>query len=180
MSEADALWRYWFETLPREAWFGSDPTVDAELRRRFADLPDRALRGDLDAWRSTARGWLALVLALDQLPRNLYRGSARAFAYDDRARAEADAALRAGVDAGLGIHERLFLYLPFEHSEDLADQDRCCRLVAALDDATYTDFAKRHRDVIRRFGRFPHRNAVLGRTSTPAETAYLNEPDAGF
>lgn len=180
MTDALALWRFWFEVLDREAWFRADAAVDEALRTRFAELPDLALAGALDGWRATPRGSVALVLALDQLPRNLWRGEARAFAYDARARAEADAALGRGVEAALGVDERAFLYLPFEHSEEAADQERCCALFETLGDAVYTDYAHRHRDVIRRFGRFPHRNEVLGRASTAAEEAYLAQPGAGF
>lgn len=180
MTDAHALWSFWFEELRAEQWFETDAAVDAALAARFAGLPDRARADGLRAWRETPRGWLALVLALDQLPRNLHRGTARAFAYDAKARAEARTALAAGADRALGVDERLFFYLPFEHGETRADQDLACRLVGALGNDVYTDYAERHRDVIRRFGRFPHRNAALGRASTPAERAYLAEPGAGF
>jgi len=180
MDDAEALWRHWFEVLDREAWFTRDDAVDAALRERFGHLPEPAIAGELDGWSETPRGAVALVLALDQLPRNLWRGEARAFAGDAKARLVADIAIRRGVDRAVGPDERLFLYLPFEHSEDLADQDRACALIGALGDPVYTDYAEQHREVIRRFGRFPHRNAALGRPSTPAEEVYLADSDAGF
>jgi uncharacterized protein (DUF924 family) len=180
MSEADELWHYWFSTLGRADWFAGDPAVDTALRARFSHLPEQALAGALEHWTETPVGTVALVLTLDQLPRHLWRGEARAFIGDAKARVVASVAIAKGMDEVLGRDERLFLYLPFEHSEDLADQDRACALIAALGDPVYTDFAERHRDVIRRFGRFPHRNAALGRISTPDEEAYLADPRAGF
>ncbi len=180
MSEPDQLWHYWFETLGRDDWFHGGDAVDIALRARFAHLPEQALAGGLEAWRATPTGTLALVLALDQLPRHFWRGEARAFIGDPKARVTAAVAIAEGIDEVLGRDERLFLYLPFEHSEDLGDQDRACTLIARLGDPVYTDFAERHREVIRRFGRFPHRNAALGRRSTPAEEAYLADAQAGF
>jgi len=178
MSDAETLWRYWFETLGREDWFTADEAVDTALRARFSQLPDLASAGALDDWETTPRGAVALVLATDQLPRNLWRGDARAFAYDAKARLTTSVAIARGVDRELSRDERLFLYLPFEHSEDLDDQDRACALIADLGDPVYTDHAEQHRDVIRRFGRFPYRNAALGRTSTPEEAAFLAKRQA--
>jgi uncharacterized protein (DUF924 family) len=180
MSEADELWHYWFETLGRDDWFNGDAAIDTALGARFAHLPDRALAGALDPWTETPTGTVALALAVDQLPRHFWRGQARAFVGDAKARVVASVAIAKGIDEVLGRDERLFLYLPFEHSEDLGDQDRACRLIKGLGDPVYADHAERHRDVIRRFGRFPHRNAALGRASTPAEQAYLADPQAGF
>ncbi|MEO1091587.1 MAG: DUF924 family protein [Pseudomonadota bacterium] len=180
MTEFEELLDYWFRTLDREAWFVADAAVDAELGRRFGDLPDRACGGGLASWAATPKGALAQVLVLDQLPRNLFRGTARAFAFDDAALTAAAMAIEQQQDQDLSIDERHFLYLPFEHSERLADQDRAVTLIGALGDAVYTDYAERHRDVIRRFGRFPHRNDVLGRTSTSAECTYVAETDSGF
>ncbi|MFW5832582.1 MAG: DUF924 family protein [Pseudomonadota bacterium] len=178
--EARALLRHWFVGLGREQWFTVDPAVDRELADRFGTLLDRADRGELDRWEATTDGALALVLVLDQLPRNLFRGTSRAFAFDERARAVARRAIARGDDQGRTADERLFLYLPFEHSEALADQDWAVALIEALGDPVYADYARRHREVVVRFGRFPHRNGVLGRTSTPAEKAYLAAPGAGF
>ena len=175
-----ALLDFWFDELTPEQWFRASDDVDARLRERFASWPDSARDGRWDAWAATADGALALVLALDQLPRNLYRGTAAAFAYDERARQVARRAIGAGFDHDVAAERRVFFYLPFEHSEALADQDWSVALIAALGDDVYTDYAERHRDVIRRFGRFPHRNASLGRPSTEAEKAYLAQPGAGF
>lgn len=164
-------------------WFSGDPAFDEQLRERFDGLPDRALRGELDSWRGEARTCLALVLVVDQLPRNLYRGTERCFAYDSLALEVATTALRSGFDAELSPMEAAFLYLPLEHSEDLTAQDRCVALFRNLVDCApaalqpqleYSlEFAIRHREVIRRFGRFPHRNKALARASTPEELDYL-------
>lgn len=173
----------------RRAWFTKDPAFDATIRQRFLGEYEAAARGARGEWAKTPDGALALLILLDQVPRNLFRGSERAFATDAQARAIADRAIAAGFDRRFGPVERLFFYLPFEHSEDLADQDRAVMLMETLPitpdfpQASWDevmDFARRHRAVIERFGRFPHRNAALGRTSTPAELAYLQEPGAGF
>lgn len=176
----DDLLSFWFAPGMSERWFAKDPAFDAELGRRFGTLAAAAARGELDRWADTARGALALVLLLDQLPRNLHRGKPAAFSQDARARAVAGAALAAGFDAELTPPERQFLYLPFEHSEDPADQDRAVELFQALGDPEQLHWALRHQEVIRRFGRFPHRNAILGRPSTPEEEAFLAGPDSGF
>jgi steroid delta-isomerase-like uncharacterized protein len=164
-------------------WFEGGPAVDRELRRRFADLPDRAASGALDAWAAAPRSALARVLALDQLPRNLHRGSARAFAYDGLALEAAEAALAVGFDRKLHPLEAGFLYLPFEHAERESAQQRSVALFEALEAgaapalrsvlAEWADYARRHQAVIGRFGRFPHRNAALGRIPTAAERAWL-------
>jgi len=187
MTPEDVL-DFWFgddPTLFREAWFRTDPTFDAACRARFGTVLEAARTGALDSWAETPRGTLALVIVLDQFSRNIHRGTPDAFAADPRARALADAAVARGDDHHLGPIERSFLYLPFEHVENLADQDISVRLSETLR-GTYDsadraiDYAERHRDVIRRFGRFPHRNAILGRASTPQELAYLAEPGSGF
>lgn len=170
---------------PRECWFRKDLDFDAAIRARFDTVVSEALGGGLAEWAGDPRSALALLLLLDQFPRNLFRQSAMAFAGDARARALARELLAAGWDEGLLPVERVFVYLPFEHSEDRADQDRAVALFAALAQAQpgfagFLDYAERHREVIRRFGRFPHRNAALGRESTPAETAYLAQPGSGF
>lgn len=171
-------------------WFDGGPEIDREIHARFADLPDRAASGALEAWRGSARSALALVIALDQLPRNLFRGSARAFAYDGLALEAAKAALAAGFDGALHPLEAGFLYLPFEHAESLPEQERCVALFEALEArapaahrpmaAEWADFARRHRDLVARFGRFPHRNAALGRISTAAERAHLAAGSESF
>lgn len=173
---------FWFEESTPEQWFKKDPGFDAAIRDRFADTHKAAAAGALDGWADTAMGLMALVIVLDQFSRNLYRDSAVAFAQDAKALALARDGIARGLDLAITPPDRrVFLYLPFEHSEDLADQEAAIRLCEArTDDPAYVDFARRHRDVIAEFGRFPHRNAVLGRHSTPAEAAYLARPGAGF
>jgi uncharacterized protein (DUF924 family) len=184
MQPEDVL-AFWFAgdpTLRRKVWFQKDADFDAACGR-FADAARTARQGAFDAWADTPCGVLALVLLLDQFPRNLHRGSAEAFASDAHARQVARAAIARGHDQGLNPVERMFLYLPFEHAENLADQDESVRLYEALraelGDET-VKYATDHRDVIRRFGRFPHRNAALGRVNTAEEAAYLAQPGAGF
>lgn len=184
---ADDVLAFWFKddaTLFRAEWFRKDDAFDAAIRERFALAVEAAQDGALDAWAATAQGALALVLVLDQFARNIHRGSHLAFAGDAHARHVARAALAAGAEAKLTKVQRCFLYLPFEHSEDMADQNLSVRLFGTIADdpqmPTVLEYAERHRDVIRRFGRFPHRNAALGRTSTEAEAAYLAEPGSGF
>ena len=181
---ADVL-AFWFADGPdtrRAAWFQKDDAFDAACRQ-FESTHEAAKRGELDHWAARPEGVLALLILLDQLSRNLHRGSPEAFAADPKARAIAAAAIARGDDRTLTPVQRMFVYLPFEHSEDLADQDRSVALFESIRDGlgdNTVDYAERHRDVIRRFGRFPHRNAALGRANTPAEDAYLAEPGAGF
>ncbi|KAB2844100.1 MAG: DUF924 domain-containing protein [Burkholderiales bacterium] len=170
---------------PRECWFRKDADFDAAIRARFGSVVSEALAGGLVDWAGDPRSALALLVLLDQFPRNLFRLSAEAFAGDARARVLAREIVAARWDGGLAPVERVFVYLPFEHSEDGADQDRAVALFAALAQAQsgfagFLDYAERHREVIRRFGRFPHRNAALGRASTPAEALYLAQPGSGF
>ena len=160
-------------------WFSGGARFDAECRERFLDAHLAASRRECAAWLDDAEGALALVLLLDQIPRNVFRGSGHAFATDGLAREYAARALDAGFDASIDIPMRQFLYMPFEHSEDMADQERAVALFTAMGDAGYLDYAHRHRGVIARFGRFPHRNAALGRTNTPEEQAWL-EAGGGF
>jgi uncharacterized protein (DUF924 family) len=176
---------FWFADGPetrRKVWFQKDPDFDAGCER-FRAARDAAKTGAFDAWAETPEGTLALLILLDQLSRNLFRGSGEAFAADARALAIARAAVTRGFDRALHPVQRLFVYLPYEHAEDLATQDESVRLFesvgAALGPDT-VDYAHRHRDVIRRFGRFPHRNAALGRANTPDEDIYLAQPGAGF
>ena len=157
-----------------ERWFTRDDAFDRTLRDRFGDAHLRAARREFDGWSATADGALALVLLLDQIPRNIHRDSAHAFATDGLAKLYATRAIDAGFDAQVDPALRIFFYMPFEHSEALADQDRSLALVGAMGDPYYIKFAIAHRDVIVRFGRFPHRNAVLGRIGTPEEQAWLD------
>lgn len=160
-------------------WFNGGAEFDAECRERFLEAHFTAARREFAGWMDDAEGALALLLLLDQIPRNVFRGSAHAFATDGLAREIAERAVDAGFDMRIDVPMRIFFYMPFEHSEDMADQDRAVALFTAMGNAGYLDYARRHRDVIARFGRFPHRNAALGRTSTPQEQAWL-EAGGGF
>lgn len=182
--EVRRLLSFWFADGPdsfRAAWFMKDDAFDAACRDGFGELVVPARDGELDDWAATPDGALALLLLLDQFPRNLFRGSAEAFASDGRARAIArGAVLRDGFDRVLAPAQRIFLYLPFEHGEALADQDLSVALFEGLRDHPAhakpqgtIDYAWRHRAVIQRFGRFPHRNTALGRENTQAEAAWL-------
>ena len=163
---------FWREAGPKR-WFARDPAFDAEIRERFLATHEAAASGQLSAWEDTAEGALALVIALDQFPRNMFRGTARAFSTDTLALAATRRAVARGFDRAIPMPERNFFYLPFQHSENLADQERCFALSAATGDAEAVKWAKIHLDVIRRFGHFPHRNAALGRVSSPEEIAFL-------
>jgi uncharacterized protein (DUF924 family) len=181
VADSAALLRFWFEEAGPARWYTIDLAFDAALRQRFSSLYAAAEAGALDDWEAESDGALALVLALDQLPRNLFRGTARAFATDPAARGVADRALARGFDTVQPSTRRCFFYLPFEHSESLADQDRAVALFEAirLQEPAGYDYALQHREIIERFGRFPHRNAALGRPTTPIEAAFLQE-FAGF
>jgi uncharacterized protein (DUF924 family) len=188
---AEALARrilaHWFGTPKladpvefREAWFKRDDAFDQDIRASFSNDVESALRGELDGMSEGAQGALALLLLLDQFTRNLFRGTPKAFAGDARARKIAKAALARGFDAAMSPNHRIFLYLPFEHSEDIADQARSVTLFATLNDPRAYDYAVRHKDVVARFGRFPHRNAALGRESTLEEIEFLKTPGSSF
>jgi uncharacterized protein (DUF924 family) len=168
----------------RRAWFEKQPEFDGTCRTHFAGLLQDAATGKLDRWTETAEGALALVVLLDQLSRNIHRGTPGAFATDPQALALARRMVARGFDRVLDPVMRIFVYLPFEHAEDPVLQDESVRLMESLPEASWraevVRFAHAHRDVIARYGRFPHRNAILGRTSTPAETEYLALPGAGF
>lgn len=169
---------FWFAEDVRPLWFGSTPAFDARVRERFLPVWEAAAEGRLQDWRDTPEGALALAIVLDQFPLNMFRGTARAFATEALSREVADHAIRQGWDRDMVDIRRGFLYLPFMHSESLTDQDRSVQLYS---DAGLTDslrWAEHHREIIRRFGRFPHRNEPLGRVSTAAETAWLQSEEA--
>jgi len=168
-TEIVAFWR----AVGPDRWFEKDAALDDEILRRFLPAHEAAAAGKLTVWEQTAEGALALLILLDQFPRNMFRGQARAFATDALARAVASRAILNGFD-GAFPDMRGFFYLPFTHSEDPADQDRCIALYKASGDADGLKWAELHADIIRRFGRFPHRNAILGRVSTPEERAFLD------
>lgn len=169
-NSARALLGFWSAAGPSK-WFAKDDTFDKELRQRFLGLHERAAQGELAGWRDDAESALALVLLLDQFPRNAFRGTARMYATDPLAREEADRAIAAGFDRQVSPTLRVFFYLPFEHSESLADQERSVAL--QQDMSELLKYALEHRDIIRCFGRFPHRNAILGRESSPEERTFL-------
>ncbi len=182
---------FWFEegTVPgicefRPVWFESTPEFDRQIEERFRGTFERAARGALDHLAGTAPGALALVIALDQFPRNLFRGDPCAFASDEKAKAVAVAAIDKGFDRAMTALQRIFLYLPFQHSEVLSDQVLSVQLFDALGEEKVFQFmqdaARRHKDIIERFGRFPHRNATLNRVSSEQERHFLASPQGGF
>jgi len=171
------LTTFWRAAGPK-AWFKKDAVFDEALRAQFFDAHMAAARHELDHWLDTSEGALALILLLDQIPRNIFRDTAHAFATDPLARWAADRAIAAGHDLAATPEMRVFLYLPFEHAESGDDQTRAVALIDAIGDAELTKFARLHADIIARFGRFPHRNTTLGRESTAAEIAFLT--DGGF
>jgi uncharacterized protein (DUF924 family) len=163
---------FWRGTGPAK-WFAKDDAFDAAIREKFLATYEAAAAGSLSAWEATPEGTLALVIVLDQFPRNMFRGDARTYAADPFARAVADRALGRGIDRDMVLTDRQFLYLPFEHSEHLADQERACALFRATGDGELIKWAELHIEIIRRFGRFPHRNKALGRASTVDEQVFL-------
>jgi len=183
---------FWFAAPPgsegygrmRELWFESDLAFDEAVRSRLGAVHEAAAAGAHEGWAASPRGSLALVILLDQVPRNIFRGQARAYASDAKAREVAAAAIARGHDRALLPAERMFLYLPFEHSEASADQERALVLFAELEafpeTAGIMSTARRHAEIISRFGRFPHRNSALGRLTTAEEAAFLEEPDSRF
>ena len=197
--EIESVLEFWFgacgadgsiDPTRRRMWFKDGKLYDAEIRSRFGELHERASRGTLDDWARTARGRLALIIVLDQFSRHIHRGTPRAFALDGAAQVLALAGIDNDVDLRLLPVQRAFFYLPFEHAEDRALQERGVRrheqLVATVTDEwrkdyeSFLDFAQRHRAIIERFGRFPHRNVALGRHSTPEEIAFLQQPGSSF
>lgn len=198
METAESLHAYWFGGKADDAaadrqlklWWSKSAALDAELAERFTPLVQAARAGGLDNWADTPTGALALILLTDQLPRNIYRDTAAAFASDTMARAVAAAGLASGWDRQLRPIERVFFYLPLEHAESMEDQDRSVALYTRLFQEApmasleryrnFLTYALRHRRVIERFGRFPHRNAIIGRASTTEEVSFLQEPGSSF
>jgi uncharacterized protein (DUF924 family) len=199
METPDTIHAFWFGTHTDDdaviasqsaLWWRKQAEVDAEIRQRFAPWVARAASGELDGWLADIRGRLALILLTDQFPRNIWRGEAAAFAFDVLALRWAKDTLRLGLDGELRAVERVFVYLPLEHSEDLGDQREAVRLFDRLATSvpvphrpsfdSYLDYARRHLAIIERFGRFPHRNAALGRETTAEETAFLQQPGSSF
>jgi uncharacterized protein (DUF924 family) len=172
----DSILDFWFGQ-DRKAWFEKNPAFDEDIRKRFLALFESAAAGALRHWVNAPRSALALVILLDQMPRNMFRGAPRAFATDPLALDAARAIVAHGWDQGFNADERIFAYLPFEHSESLEDQQTSMRL---FEGNPNFEWARRHWEIIRRFGRFPHRNAILGRESTPEEIEFLKTPGSGF
>lgn len=182
---ASAILAFWFGPPPhatRDVWFRKDPAFDALIASRFGTDVEAALVGAFREWTTTAHGTLARVLLLDQFTRNIFRGTPRAFAGDAQALEMASAAVDRGLDRGLDHNERWFLYMPFQHAENLAAQERSLTLFRVLDrdDPGALKWPENHAAIIRRFGRFPHRNSILGRDSTAEELAFLQEPGSRF
>jgi len=184
---AAGILEFWFGPAPhaaRDVWFRKDPAFDAEIANRFGAAVEAALRGEHREWTATPHGTLARVILLDQFTRNIFRDTPRAFAGDEQALAMASAAADAGHDRTLDHYERWFLYMPFQHAEAIAAQARSLVLFGALaaesGDPGSLQWAEKHAAIIRRFGRFPHRNAILGRTSTADEVAFLQQPGSRF
>ena len=174
----------------RQRWWTKSDAFDEALRSQFVGDYEAIVAGDREAWRNTARGALAFIIVLDQFSRNMFRGTPEMFAADELAREVCSEGLDAGFDAELSFDERVFFYLPLEHSEEVADHHRCIELFRALVDGSpepleedaknYLYFADRHKAIIDRFGRYPHRNETLGRANTPEETEFLEEPGSSF
>lgn len=189
-TRAAEVLQFWFGDGPpyadRPEWFRKSEAFDREIERRFAALIDVALQGGLTAWAEEAATALARVILLDQFPRNVFRNTPKAFAGDPLALAAAQAMVERRQDASLAPVQRVFVYLPFEHAEDLPAQDTSVRLFGALAREApeagtgWLDYAERHHAIVARFGRFPHRNTILGRPSTPEETAFLSQPGSSF
>lgn len=191
MSQAKAILEFWFGHQdapgygkPQAFWFGNTPDFDQELRTRFLKEYQKAAEGYLDDWIDSLETCLALIILLDQFPRNMFRGTPEAFATDWEALSAAQHALAQGYDNKLLPVQRWFIYLPFEHSENLDHQRHCVKLFQQLnhhpESAGAIDYAFQHLQIIERFGRFPHRNIILGRTSTPEEKEFLLQPNSFF
>lgn len=179
MNPQDVL-KFWFNELTPQQHFEKDETLDATIRARFAEVHAAAAHGELSTWRDTADGRLAEIIVLDQFPRNLFRGDPRAFACDGMALVLAQEALRAGVDRDMPAVRRAFLYMPYMHSESRMIHVQAEHLFRQPGLENNYRYELKHKAIIDRFGRYPHRNAVLGRASTPEELAFLQGPDSSF
>ena len=180
MHDIQEVLDFWFSEDGERHWFVPTPAFDQEVRRRFAERFAQAATGELRSWEENPEGCVALCILLDQMPRNMFRGSPRAFAADAKALAIAERAVSRGFDRGLSPEHKQFLYMPFLHSEELANQLRALALFEAAGLREALEYVKDHLALIRRFGRFPHRNAILGRTSTPEELDFLAQHKNGY
>lgn len=177
--QAKDILDFWFSPEVSQNWFNRSDELDARIRLKFTEAHAKADAGELDSWLDTPQGALAVIILLDQFSRNMFRGSPKSFASDKKALKIAKDALAKGFDKSLNDQEKQFLYLPFMHSENMADQDQSVALYEKLGNATALDFAHQHRDIIAKFGRYPHRNAVLARASTAEELEFL-KTHSGF
>ena len=173
-----AIVDFWFSDAVKKLWFNSTPEFDASLRDQYQSIWKQAADGDLDHWMDTAEGCLALVILLDQFPLNMFRGEARCFSTEAKSRAVAQTAIDQGFDETLSMEQRAFLYMPFMHSEHLDDQKTALRLFDQPGLEGNLRFARHHHGIVEQFGRFPHRNEILGRESSAAEIEYLNSKEA--
>lgn len=180
LSAIDDVNRVWFEEIDPEDWFKKSEALDQIITQRFAATYNELRAGVPEAWLETPDGHLAAIIVLDQFPRNMFRGEARSFETDPLALSLAKQAITRGFDAQLPPIKRWFVYMPFEHSEEAADQARCVELMATLGNDVALDYALRHKAVIDRFGRYPHRNVILGRSDTSEEVEFLREPGSSF
>lgn len=180
MTSAQEVLHFWFEEIEPEKQFEKDPAFDALIRSRFGALFEDAAAGKLDHWEAEPESCLALVILLDQFSRNMFRDTPRMYESDSKVLAIANRAIEDGGYKSLPQERQRFLFLPHEHSEDLDDQRRCMELMGTLDDERNLVYARNHFVIIERFGRFPHRNAILGRQSTPEEIEFLKEPNSSF
>lgn len=180
MSNPAEIVNFWFEDIDRSLWFKKDAGFDRLLAERFGALHTQAALGELSDWRDTPHGRLAEIIVLDQFSRNLFRDSPKAFAQDGMALVLAQEAVRTGADAQLSAQERVFLYMPYMHSESPAIHETAVQLFTGNGIQGNLDFELKHKAIIERFGRYPHRNALLGRNSTPEELAFLSQPGSSF
>ncbi|WP_247119695.1 DUF924 family protein [Kordiimonas marina] len=181
MIRAEDIVYFWFTEITPQDWWRKDASFDAMIRRRFLPLYEAAAQGELAPWRDTPRGRLAEIIVLDQFPRNMFRDTPRAFATDAMALVCAQEAVRAGADEALPPYWRAFLYMPYMHSESRTVHETSIELFAATPELSENlKFAHAHKDIVDRFGRYPHRNAIVGRSSTAEELAFLTQPGSGF
>ncbi len=171
---------FWFAEIDQSKWWTKDEAFDALIRSRFSDLHSRAIKGELFAWRDTGLGALAEIIVLDQFSRNMYRDTPKSFAYDLASLTLAQSAISRGYDFELDREKRLFMYLPFMHSESLMIHDKAVALFTSLGSESSLDFEHQHKNILEKYGRYPHRNKILGRVSSQEEVEFLAQPGSGF
>lgn len=176
----EAILKFWFEEIPESAWWTKDPEFDDLIRQRFGDLHQQATANELFSWRDSPQGSLAEIIILDQFSRNIYRDKPESFAFDAQAVALTQAANVKGFDSQLPNVQRKFLYMPLMHSESLLIHEKAVELFATLGDVNTYNFELQHQAIVEKFGRYPHRNQILGRISTPQELEFLSQPNSGF